>query len=81
MGQCVLANTAPRGHEHINNTLEALQQEWSNLVARIIDTKVIFIYLPLNTYSLPLIRNANLKFVFSYYSQCWMSVYKNGLVS
>ncbi|XP_024081429.1 nesprin-1 [Cimex lectularius] len=39
MGQSVLANTAPEGHEAINDTLEALQQDWSCLVTKVVDTK------------------------------------------
>lgn len=46
MGQTVLANTSPDGHDAINKMLETLQQEWGGLISKIVDTKVdIFIFL------------------------------------
>ncbi|CAH1403532.1 unnamed protein product [Nezara viridula] len=41
LGQSVLVNTAPSGHEEINNALENLQQEWSNLATKMVDTKAL----------------------------------------
>ncbi|VEN42511.1 unnamed protein product, partial [Callosobruchus maculatus] len=39
LGQSVLANTAPQGHEAINQTLVSLQEEWSNIASSMIETK------------------------------------------
>lgn len=39
--QIVLANTAPSGHEAINNTLSSLQEQWSNLASKMIETKAM----------------------------------------
>ncbi|CAH3870841.1 unnamed protein product [Pieris brassicae] len=39
LAQNVLANTAPTGHDSINNALVALQEQWSALLSRMIDTK------------------------------------------
>ncbi|CAK1540777.1 unnamed protein product [Leptosia nina] len=41
LAQNVLANTAPAGHDAINNALVALQEQWSALLSRMIDTKNI----------------------------------------
>uniref|UniRef100_A0A2A4K817 Calponin-homology (CH) domain-containing protein n=1 Tax=Heliothis virescens TaxID=7102 RepID=A0A2A4K817_HELVI len=39
LAQNVMANTAPAGHEAINNSLVALQEQWSALLSRMIETK------------------------------------------
>ncbi|GBO98724.1 Nesprin-1 [Eumeta japonica] len=39
LAQNVLANTAPAGHEAINNSLVNLQEQWSALLSRMIETK------------------------------------------
>lgn len=39
LAQTVLANTAPSGHETINNALAALQAEWSALALKMVDIK------------------------------------------
>nr|XP_022915902.1 nesprin-1 isoform X7 [Onthophagus taurus] len=39
--QIVLANTAPSGHEAINNTLTNLQEQWSSLASKMIETKAV----------------------------------------
>ncbi|CAH2241590.1 jg3925 [Pararge aegeria aegeria] len=39
LAQNVMANTAPSGHEAINNSLVALQEQWSALLSRMIETK------------------------------------------
>ncbi|XP_038215060.1 nesprin-1 [Zerene cesonia] len=39
LAQNVMANTAPTGHEAINNALVALQEQWSALLSRMIETK------------------------------------------
>ncbi|KAI5642762.1 spectrin repeat domain-containing protein [Phthorimaea operculella] len=39
LAQNVMANTAPAGHEAINNALIALQEQWSALLSRMIETK------------------------------------------
>lgn len=39
LAQNVMANTAPAGHEAINNSLIALQEQWSALLSRMIETK------------------------------------------
>lgn len=39
LAQNVLANTAPSGHEAINNALVSLQEQWSALLSRMIETK------------------------------------------
>lgn len=41
LAQIVLANTAPSGHDLINKTLANLQEEWSNLASKMIETKAI----------------------------------------
>lgn len=41
LAQNVLANTAPSGHEAINNSLIALQEQWSTLLSRMIETKSV----------------------------------------
>lgn len=40
VAQSVLANTAPSGHEAINQVLGQLQEEWSALASKMIETKV-----------------------------------------
>lgn len=37
--QVVLANTAPSGHDNINQTLSKLQSDWSNLASKMIEVK------------------------------------------
>ncbi|XP_060527804.1 muscle-specific protein 300 kDa isoform X12 [Cylas formicarius] len=39
LAQNVLANTAPQGHESVNQTLANLQNKWSNIASKIIETK------------------------------------------
>ncbi|CAG9579065.1 unnamed protein product [Danaus chrysippus] len=39
LAQNVMANTAPTGHEAINNSLVALQEQWSALLSRMMETK------------------------------------------
>lgn len=39
LAQNVMANTAPAGHDAINNSLVALQEQWSALLSRMIETK------------------------------------------
>ncbi|CAG4999353.1 unnamed protein product, partial [Parnassius apollo] len=39
LAQNVMANTAPSGHEAINNSLVTLQEQWSALLSRMIETK------------------------------------------
>ncbi|XP_072386756.1 muscle-specific protein 300 kDa isoform X12 [Diabrotica undecimpunctata] len=39
LAQTVLANTAPQGHNAINETLVRLQEEWSNLAAAMVEAK------------------------------------------
>ncbi|KPJ06864.1 Nesprin-1 [Papilio machaon] len=41
LAQNVMANTAPPGHEAINNALVTLQEQWSALLSRMIETKNI----------------------------------------
>lgn len=41
LGQSVLANTAPEGHEFINKRLANLQEEWSNIASSMIETKAL----------------------------------------
>lgn len=41
LGQIVLANTAPNGHEAINQSISNLQEEWSNLASKIVETKAL----------------------------------------
>lgn len=40
LAQIVLANTAPAGHEAINNDLQVLQDEWNTLASKMVETKV-----------------------------------------
>lgn len=40
LAQVVLTNTKPEGHARINNTLTRIQEEWSNLASKMIETKV-----------------------------------------
>ena len=40
LAQIVLANTAPQGHEPINHSVEALQEIWSKLASKMVETKV-----------------------------------------
>lgn len=47
LAQTVLANTAPAGHQDINDELARLQEEWSALASKMVETKVcvtLFIY-------------------------------------
>jgi nesprin-1 len=39
MAQFILANTATTGHPAINDSLQKLQDEWSSLAAKMVDTK------------------------------------------
>lgn len=39
MAQSVLANTAPVGHDEINNLVAQLQEEWSTLALKMIEIK------------------------------------------
>lgn len=48
LGQTVLANTAPSGHQAINSALADLQEQWSNLASKMVETKVRFEMLRLN---------------------------------
>lgn len=70
LGQNVLANTATSGHENINNALEALQQEWSTLATKMVDTKVsinfikiilsfVYVYVLDNLKNATLLLNSN----------------------
>jgi len=38
-GQTVLANTATEGHPAINEKLQSIQEDWSSVAAKMIDTK------------------------------------------
>jgi len=40
LAQTVLANTAPAGHKDINDVLGQLQEEWSALATKMVETKV-----------------------------------------
>lgn len=40
LAQTVLANTAPSGHRAINQALADLQEQWSNLASKMVETKV-----------------------------------------
>lgn len=40
LAQVVLTNTKPEGHTAINNTLSRIQEEWSNLASKMVETKV-----------------------------------------
>lgn len=40
LAQTVLANTAPTGHDSINQALAKLQEEWSGLASRMVEIKV-----------------------------------------
>lgn len=40
IGQIVLANTAPEGHKSINEALISLQEHWSSLASKMVETKV-----------------------------------------
>jgi nesprin-1 len=40
LAQTVLANTAPSGHDAINQILGKLQEEWSALASKMMETKV-----------------------------------------
>jgi nesprin-1 len=42
LAQTVLANTAPSGHDAINQILGKLQEEWSALALKMIETKVSY---------------------------------------
>ncbi|CAG0880678.1 unnamed protein product [Cyprideis torosa] len=39
LAQLVLANTAPNGHEVINEAVDKLQQDWSNLASKMAESK------------------------------------------
>lgn len=39
LAQAVLANTAPAGHESINDTVDRLKEEWGLLASKMMDTK------------------------------------------
>lgn len=39
MAQSILVNTATIGHPQINDTVQRVQDEWSTLAARMVDTK------------------------------------------
>lgn len=39
LAQVVLANTAPQGHDTINQKLSNMQEEWSNLASLMVETK------------------------------------------
>ena len=39
LAQTVLANTAPAGHENINQAVENLQKDWSTLASKMVETK------------------------------------------
>nr|CAD7429520.1 unnamed protein product [Timema monikensis] len=41
LAQAVLANTAPSGHDAINQILGRLQEEWSALASKMVETKAI----------------------------------------
>lgn len=41
LAQIVLANTAPSGHQAINQALANLQEQWSALATKMVETKVI----------------------------------------
>lgn len=41
LAQRVLANTAPAGHDVINNSLQKLQEDWNALAAKMLETKVL----------------------------------------
>lgn len=40
LAQVVLANTAPHGHQAINQALADLQEQWSILATKMVETKV-----------------------------------------
>lgn len=40
IGQIVLANTASEGHKPINESLISLQEHWSSLATKMVETKV-----------------------------------------
>lgn len=47
IAQIVLANTAPEGHKSINESLTSLQEHWSSLATKMVETKVdtiLYIY-------------------------------------
>ncbi|XP_025834538.1 nesprin-1 isoform X2 [Agrilus planipennis] len=39
LGQTILANTVPSGHDEISKTVTELQERWSDLVSKMIETK------------------------------------------
>ena len=39
--QSILSNTAPSGHEAINDKLKELQDTWNTLVSKILETKTL----------------------------------------
>lgn len=41
LAQAVLANTAPRGHEAVNEMLARLQEEWSSIASKMVEIKAI----------------------------------------
>lgn len=41
LAQTVLANTAPSGHDAINQTVAELQEKWSNLASKMVETKAM----------------------------------------
>lgn len=45
LAQTVLANTAPTGHDAINQALAKLQEEWSSLASRMVEIKVDILFL------------------------------------
>lgn len=44
LAHVVLANTAPSGHEIINDSLQKLQEDWNTLAAKMVETKVHYNY-------------------------------------
>lgn len=40
IAQIVLANTTPEGHKSINESLTSLQEHWSSLATKMVETKV-----------------------------------------
>lgn len=41
LAQGVLANTAPAGHEAVNDMLTRLQDEWGTLASKMAETKAL----------------------------------------
>lgn len=71
IGQIVLANTAPEGHKSINESLISLQEHWSSLASKMVETKV-------NLYSEIIVHLFKQLFVSFNHRQILMNQFKDG---